>query len=77
MVAEDENRSRPIVIEQWHSRRGHALTGINRDIYVQKLNILHYVLRTMTQQKRQIIKIVLLQSWHIFTRTRTIALFYT
>jgi len=30
----------------------------------------------MTQQKTANIKIVVLQSWHIFTRTRTIAMFY-
>jgi len=37
------------------------------------MNILH-VLRTMTQQKLQ--KIVVLQVWHIFTRTRTTAMLY-
>ena len=30
----------------------------------------------MTQQKTAKIKIVVLQAWHIFTRTRTIAMFY-
>jgi len=45
-------------------------------IYVKELNILRYVLRTMTQQKTANIKIVVLQAWHIFTRTRTIVMFY-
>jgi len=44
-------------------------------IYVKKLNIIHYVLRTMTTKTTNI-KSVVLQSWHIFTRTRTIAMFY-
>jgi len=43
----------------------------------KKLNILHFVLKTNdTTKTANIFKIVVLQSWHIFTRTRTIAMFY-
>jgi len=39
--------------------------------------MLHFVLRTMTPQKLQVKNIVVLQAWLIFTRTRTIAMFYS
>jgi len=52
-----------------------ASVSISINLY-KKLNILHYVLRTMTCQKTQIMKLLCGKPSTVYTRTLTIAMLY-